>query len=150
MDAVFNPRLAEVRAGIRDELQFDAVLRRRALESIADDPGYVLYVVRRNVGSMFELQPNRNRVAETVDGRNLHIRMVSLPMVWLVLGAGIAGMWVLRRDAAIGPLVLTAGVFCAASLVSVTAPRLRAPVDLICCVTAAVGLTRVVLESGDS
>ena len=150
VDAVFNPRLAEVRAGFRDEVQFDAALRRRAIEAIADDPGYVVYVVRRNVGSMFELQPNRNRVAETVDGRNLDIRMVSLPMVWLVLGAGLAGMWVLRRDAAIGPLVLSGRVFCAVSLVSITAPRLRAPLDVICCVTAAVALTRVVLRRGDA
>ena len=136
VDGIFDPRLADLRAGITNEVELDAALRRHALASLADDPGYVVGVVGRNIGSMLELQPGRNRVAETVDGRNLFLRALSLPLVWLVLAVGAAGMWVLRHRPGIGPLVLAAAVFSAASLVSVTAPRLRAPLDLACCITA--------------
>ena len=137
VDAVFDPRLAHLRAGVRDEVELDAVLRRRGLQSLSEDPGYVLQVLRRNVVSMFELQPHRNRVAERVDGRNLQVRTASLPLVWLVLAAGLAGTWVLRRHPGIGPLVVAGVAFCAASLLTVTAPRLRAPIDLVCCIAAA-------------
>ncbi len=143
VDAVFSPRFAELRADIRNEVELDAALRRHATESLAEDPGYVLQVMRRNVGSMFELQPDRNHVAETLDGRNLRIRALSLPLVWLVLVAGTAGMWVLRRRSGIGPLVLAAWVFSAASLVTVTAPRLRAPLDVACCVATGGGMAEI-------
>jgi len=139
VDAVFDARFAELRAGITSEVEFDAALRRHAVESLADHPGYVLDVVRRNAGSMFELQPGRNQVAETVDGRDLRVRALTLPLVWLVLAAGAAGMWVLRRRPGIGPLVLAAVVFSGASLVSVTAPRLRAPLDVACCIAVGGG-----------
>jgi 4-amino-4-deoxy-L-arabinose transferase-like glycosyltransferase len=139
VDAVYDPRFAQLRAGVTNEVELDRALRKHAMASLADDPWYVLHVLRRNVVLMFELRPGGNRTAEIVDGRNLRVRTASLPLVWLVLPAGLAGMWVLRRTPGIGPLVLAAAAFSASTLVAVSAPRLRAALDLACCITVGAG-----------
>lgn len=134
VDGVFDPRFATLRAGITNEVKLDAALRRHALASIREDPSQVFEVAAHNALGMFELRPSYNTAPEALDGRNLRVRRLSLPLVWLVLPSGLIGMWAMRRRPGTGPLVLAAVVFPAVSLVSVAPPRLRAPLDLVCCI----------------
>ena len=136
VDAVFDERLAGVRAGITNEAELDSVLRRRALRSVRDDPAQVVRVGVRNFRDLLELRPGRNESAERKDGRDLQVRRLTLPLVWVVLAAGLAGLWSLRRRPGVGPLAITALVFTGTTALSVFAPRLRAPLELVCCITA--------------
>ena len=143
VDGVFDPRFAALREGITSEVELDAALRRHALASLREDPRQVLDVVRGNLPAFLELEPSRNRPAESADGRNLRLRDLTSPVVVLMVPLGVAGMWLLRRRAGIGPLVIAAVVFSAATLVSVPAPRLRAPLDLVCCIAVGGGLAEL-------
>ncbi|HEX2063999.1 MAG TPA: hypothetical protein VHE80_06225 [Acidimicrobiales bacterium] len=142
VDAVLDPRLAGVRAGITNAAELDSVLRRRALRSVREDPAQVAKVAVRNVRNLLELRPSRNENAEKKDGRNLQLRRLSLPLVWVVLAAGLAGLWSLRRQPGVGPLAVAALVFTGTSALSVFAPRLRAPLELVCCITASALVAR--------
>ncbi|HWC12290.1 MAG TPA: hypothetical protein VG455_13845 [Acidimicrobiales bacterium] len=143
VDAVFDPRFADLREGITNEVELDAALRRHALASLRDDPLQVVDVVRGNLPAFLELQPGRNRAPESADGRNLRLRDLTSPVVPLMIAAGVAGMWLLRRRPGIGPLVIAAVVLSGATLASVPAPRLRAPLDLVCCIAVGGGLAEL-------
>lgn len=143
VDGVFDPRFAALREGITSEVELDAALRRHALASLRDDPLQVVDVVRSNLPAFLELRPSRNRGPESADGRNLRLRGLTSPVVPLMISAGVAGMWLLRRRPGIGPLVIAAVVFSGATLVSVPAPRLRAPLDLVCCIAVGGGLAEL-------
>ena len=149
-DGVFDPRFAPLREAITSEVELDAAFRRHALASLREDPLQVVDVVRGNLPAFLELEPRRNWAPESADGRNLRLRDLSSPVVALMIPAGVIGMWLLRRRAGIGPLVIAAVVFSAATLVSVNAPRLRAPLDLICCITVAGGLAELTGRLRDS
>lgn len=148
VDGVFDPRFAALREGITSEVELDAALRRHALASLRDDPLQVVDVVRANLPAFLELQPSRNRGPESADGRNLRLRGLSAPVVALMIPAGVVGLWLLRRRAGIGPLVIAAVVFSGATLVSVPAPRLRAPLDLVCCIAVGGGLAELAGRTG--
>jgi 4-amino-4-deoxy-L-arabinose transferase-like glycosyltransferase len=150
VDAVFDPRFAALREGITNEVELDAKLRRHALASLRDDPMQVVGVVRGNLPALLEIQPWRNWPPEAADGRNLRLRDLTSPLVVLIIQAGVAGMWLLRRRPGIGPLVIAAVVFSGATLVSVNAPRLRAPLDLVCCITAGAGVGELARRLRDS
>lgn len=143
VDAVADPRFAALREGITNEVELDAALRRHALASLRDDPLQVADVLRHNLPAFLELRPSRNRAPELADGRNLRLRDLTSPLVVLMIPAGVAGMWLLRRRTDIGPLVIAAVVFSGATLVSVPAPRLRAPLDLVCCIAVGGGLAEL-------
>ena len=136
VDAVFDRRLAGIRAGITNEAKLDSVLRRRALHSMADDPAQVARVGVRNVRDLLELRPSRNDDAEAKDGRDLRLRRLALPLVWVVMATGLAGLWSLRHSPGVGPLAIAALVFTGTTALSVFAPRLRAPLELVCCIGA--------------
>lgn len=142
VDAVFDRRLADVRAGITNEAELDSVLRRRAIRSVREDPAQVARVAVRNLRDLLELRPSRNENADEKDGRDLQLRRLALPLVWVVLAAGLAGLWSLRRRPGVGPLAIAALVFTGTSVLSVFAPRLRAPLELVCCITASALVAR--------
>lgn len=134
VDPVFDPRFAPLRAGVTDEAALDAALRRHALASLRRDPLQVLEVAARNSVYLFELDPRSNEAPELLDGRSLRARRLTLPLVYAVTALGVIGLWAVRRRPGAGPLLLAATVLPLATLVSVAAPRLRAPFDVACCV----------------
>ncbi|GIU86029.1 MAG: hypothetical protein KatS3mg009_0544 [Acidimicrobiia bacterium] len=138
VDAYNDPRFARLRLAHSDEVALDDALRRRALDALAGDPGAPFGVVLDNALRWFELAPARNEPAERLDGRHLAVRHATLPLFYVVTAAGAAGLWRTRRSAASQLLAVTAAYFSAVSLVSVTAPRLRAPVDLALAIGAGV------------
>ncbi len=134
VDGFFDPRFAKLRAGIRSEARLDAAFRRHALAELRRDPFHVLRIAPGGLQNILEPQPGRNDVALLNDGRNLKLQALSVPFSWYVLVAGLAGLFVLRHRPGVGPLALAAAVFTALSAVAVAAPRMRAPLDLVCCI----------------
>jgi 4-amino-4-deoxy-L-arabinose transferase-like glycosyltransferase len=134
VDGFFDPRFAQLRAGIRNEAKLDAALRRHALAEVRRDPFHVLRIARGGLENILEPEPGRNDVALVNDGRNVELQALSVPFAWYVLVAGTAGLFVLRHRPGVGPLALAAVVFTALSAVTVAAPRMRAPLDLACCI----------------
>ena len=133
VDGFFDPRFAQLRAGIRNEAELDAVLRRHAFAEIRRDPGHMLRIAPGTLMNMFEPRAGRNDVAEANDGRNLTLQHLSVPLVGYVTVLGLAGLLSVRGRG-IGPLLLAAVVFTALSAVTVATPRMRAPLDLVCCI----------------
>ncbi|MDQ3978723.1 MAG: hypothetical protein M3314_04115, partial [Actinomycetota bacterium] len=100
---------------------------------IRRDPRHVLRIAPGGLMNMFEPRAGRNDVAETNDGRNLRLQHHSVPLVGYVTILGLAGLLAMRGRG-VGPLVLAALVFTALSAVTVATPRMRAPLDVACCV----------------
>ncbi len=134
VDGVFDPRFARLRARAKNEVQLDSAFRRHAWASIRRDPWHALRIAPGGLQNILEPWPGRNDIALLNDGRDPRLQALSVPFAWYVLAAGVAGLWVMRRRPGIGPLVLAAVVFPAMSAVTVAAPRMRAPLDLACCV----------------
>lgn len=134
VDGFFDPRFAQLRAGIRNEAELDAVLRRHALAELRRDPWHVLRIAPGGLQNILEPEPGRNDVALVNDGRNVQLQALSVPFAWYVLVAGCAGLFMLRRCRGVGPLALAAVVFTGLSAVTVAAARMRAPLDLACCI----------------
>jgi hypothetical protein len=142
-DPVLDPRFEHLRAGITNEVVLDATFRRYGLQSLRDQPLKVLKVAHRNTMKMFEINVRINEIAEQLDGRSLLLRRLTLPLVRVLLGLGIIGLLTLCRRPEAGPLLLAAGVFSLTSILSVSAPRLRAPLDLACCIGLGALVARV-------
>ncbi len=134
VDGFFDPRFAELRAGIRNEAKLDAALRRHALAELRRDPIHVVRIAPGGLQNILEPEPGRNDVALVNDGRNVELQALSVPFAWYVLVSGTAGLFVLRHRSGVGPLALAAVVFTVLSAVTVAAPRMRAPLDLACCI----------------
>lgn len=134
VDGFFDPRFAELRAGLRNEARLDAALRRHALAELRRDPWHVLRIAPGGLQNILEPEPGRNDVALVNDGRNVELQAWSVPFAWYVLVLGVIGLWMLRHRPGIGPLVLAAVMFTLLSAVTVAAPRMRAPLDLACCI----------------
>jgi 4-amino-4-deoxy-L-arabinose transferase-like glycosyltransferase len=134
VDPFFDPRLAGLREGITDEVELDDAVRRNALRSLRDHPGQVAPVVARNAGKLLDVTPEENDSPEYKDGRNLSLRWLTLPWVWLTTLVGLIGLWQLRRQRSVEALALMVGYFTLACLFTVAVPRLRAPLDIACCI----------------
>lgn len=133
VDGVFDPRFADMRAGISNEAELDAAFRRHAMAEIRRDPRHVLRIAPGTLMNMFEPRAGRNDVAEANDGRNLRLQHLSVPLVGYGTVLGLAGLLAVRGRG-VGPLLLAALVFTALSAVTVATPRMRAPLDVACCV----------------
>lgn len=134
IDAISDPRMANVHYLIFDEVQLDNAFRKDAIKELKRDPAYVLHVVKDNASIWFELDPSRSRAAERVDGRNLDLRDGARPLFFLITVVGLAGLVLRARRAGAQLLLLIAGYFTITSLPLVAWPRLRAPFDLACCI----------------
>jgi hypothetical protein len=95
-------------------------------------------VLGHNVVNTFEFRPDKNESAERDDGRNLTFRNVTLPFFYVVTVAGLVGLWRVRRRRGAELLLLQAGYFTAASLLTIGVPRLRVPLDLATAIGAGV------------
>ncbi|MFL5911737.1 MAG: hypothetical protein ACJ768_14330 [Gaiellaceae bacterium] len=133
VDGFFDPRFADMRAGITNEAELDAAFRRHALAELRRDPRHVLRIAPGGLMNMFEPRAGRNDIAEANDGRNLTLQHLSVALVGYVSLLGMAGLLAVRGRG-VGPLVLAALVFTALSAVTVATPRMRAPLDVACCV----------------
>lgn len=138
VDPVFDPHFAPLRAGVTNEVTLDTAFRRYALDSLREHPLAVLKVAARNASRLAEIDASYNQGAEQLDGRSLWLRGRTLPLVRITLAAGVIGLWALRRRPEAAPLLLAAVVFTLTSILSVPAPRLRAPFDVACCVAIGV------------
>ncbi len=143
VDPVFNPGFDDLRLLQFDEAAWNDELTRRGLENIRRNPSQVLAVVGRNGLAFFELKPSFNENAERFDGRNMTIRTWTLPLFYVVTAAGLVGFWLGRRNRFVLVMAATALYFTVTSLFFVAPPRLRAPLDLACCIGAAVVIDRV-------
>jgi hypothetical protein len=142
LDPSFDPRFEEVRreaVAEEDEVAWDQALRRLALDGLRDHPLDVVSVAGENTLRLLELAPIENEAGELLDGRNLGFRYATLWTTWLVLPAGMAGLLWTRRHHTTQLLALTAIYFTLIGLpLSPMAPRLRAPLDVACCIGVAV------------
>ena len=138
VDPVFDPAYAgtELRFAQFDEAYWNQRLTDYGLDALRENPTYLFEVIFRNLRSYLELTPSANESPETLDGRNMTFRAWTLPLFYLVTIAGIGGLWIHRRNAALWPALLIVAQFAALSLVLVAPPRLRAPFDLLMCIGA--------------
>ncbi len=134
VDPVFDERFSELRLVQFDEIAWDRALRDRGLDGLRGHPLEPVRVMRRNLMYYFELKPWENDDAEELDGRNLTIRHITLPLFYAVTVAGVAGLWLARRNRTVALIGITAAYFSLASILTVSSPRLRAPFDLACCI----------------
>ncbi len=135
-DAVFDSRFTRINLANRSEVDLEDAYRDHALDSIREDPSIPLRVLGHNAANYFEFRPDKNENAERDDGRNLTFRNVALPAFYVVTAAGLVGLWRARRRRGAELLLLEAGYFTVASLLSISVPRLRVPSDL----AAAIGV----------
>jgi hypothetical protein len=123
-------------------MELDNAYREHALEDVSDRRSTPLRVVRHNLARYFELRPDVNESAERSDGRNITVRNVTLPLVYLVTVAGIVGLVRARRRRGAELLLLEGAYFTAVSVAVIAVPRLRAPLDL----AAAIGVGLLAAE----
>jgi len=141
-DAVFDGRFRRINDTNRNEMELDNAYREHALEDVTDRRSTPLLVVRHNLARYFELRPDVNESAERSDGRNITVRNVTLPLVYLVTVAGIVGLVRTRRRRGAELLILAGAYFTVVSAAVIAVPRLRAPLDL----AAAIGVGLLVAE----
>lgn len=146
-DPIFDDRFASVRGDADDELELDRRFREEAFRSMRAEPTEVLRVIGQNVRDFIELDPARQDNAERSDGRHIPFRNATIPLVWLTIIAGIAGLVTLRRTRAAEPLLISTVYFFLVSLpFTPGAPRLRAPIDVALCI--GVGVAYVAYVAG--
>lgn len=136
VDPVYDPGFEDLRFAQFDEADWNRQLRHRALENLRANPWQVGHVVTRNLLAILELKPSFNENAEEADVRNMTVRTVALPAFYLVTCAGAMGLISNRRNPLVLFLAVAALYFLCTSLFFVAPPRLRAPLDLACCVGA--------------
>lgn len=136
VDPVFSPAYDDPGHRFRqfDEAAWNGALLSEGLDGIREEPGHVLTMLRRNAREYFEISPELSRHAEFIDGRSLRLRDAARPLVVTVLVLGSLGLLSARRDRRVLVLAAIVGQFVALSLVLVASPRLRAPLDLACCI----------------
>jgi hypothetical protein len=135
-NAVFDDRFTRINQDNRSEVDLDAAYRKHAVEAVRDNWTIPPRVFGHNVANYFEFRPDKNASAEEDDGRNLTFRYVTLPLFYVVTAAGLVGLWRTRHRRGAELLLLQAGYFTAASLVTIAVPRLRLPLDLAAAIGA--------------
>jgi hypothetical protein len=140
LDPFYAPEFRTVRYQHFTEPELDSVLRRYALRDLRAHPHDLGWHVKRNVRGWLEINANENDSAERIDGRPIALVHDTLPLFFVTLVVGAIGLWLGRRRRANQLLLLVGGYFAVASLVTVAAPRLRAPVDVVIYVGAGVAI----------
>jgi 4-amino-4-deoxy-L-arabinose transferase-like glycosyltransferase len=153
VDPVFDPRFASVRNFGHsyvnlNEANLDSAFRRQGLKGISEHPGQVPSVVWLNVRRLVDETWSLNDGPERQDGRPIGLRHATLPLVWLVEIAGAYALVQMARRArrdyrersergrlvgrlGVGVIPLLALYFFVVSILTVSVPRLRAPVDAL-------------------
>lgn len=138
VDATVDPRFGWLPAV--DEAEWDRTLAHHGIYGARTHPAAAAQLVARNAGQMAELLPRYNRGAEWLDGRNLRLRALTLPIFYLTTIVGLLGVWRHRHNPDVILLVVLAAALVVPSVLTVTAPRLRAPLDLALAIAAALAL----------
>jgi 4-amino-4-deoxy-L-arabinose transferase-like glycosyltransferase len=136
VDPVFDPWYEGTRFKLLqfDEAEWNSELTELALDEIRSNPTYVARVFSDNVLNYFEIRTAKNEFAERADGRNIGFRRATLPVFYLFLVAGVAGLALNVGNRRLWPGLLIVVQFAVLSLLLVSPPRLRAPFDLMLCV----------------
>jgi 4-amino-4-deoxy-L-arabinose transferase-like glycosyltransferase len=136
VDPVYDPRFDGTgpRLAQFNEALWNAELTRHGLDGLRSRPTYPLRVAGRNLKLFLEISPSGNNSPELLDGRNLELRRRSLPLFYAVTAAGLCGLWLHRRNRALWPAMFIVAQFALLSLLLVSPPRLRAPLDLLMCI----------------
>ncbi|HET9729436.1 MAG TPA: hypothetical protein VFR41_08460 [Acidimicrobiia bacterium] len=138
VNAYFDGRFAAIRADAIDEVDLDSTLQRRGLTNLRHHPTLLGHVVNGNLQRWFELRPGENRDPEKIDGRNLGVRNVTLPLFYVMTALGIFVLYRARRSAAAQLLAIVAAYFTVVCALSIAVPRLRSVFDA--CIAVAVGV----------
>jgi 4-amino-4-deoxy-L-arabinose transferase-like glycosyltransferase len=150
VDPVFDNRFASVRDFGRsfvnlNEANLDSAFRREGFRGIREHPGQVPSVIWLNTRRLVDETWSLNDGPERQDGRPIGLRHVTLPLVWLVEIVGFIGLIRMARQArrdyrqrpggdgrlGQGVIPLIALYFFLVSILTVSVPRLRAPVDVL-------------------
>ncbi len=159
VDPVFDPRSAPIHGLAHNyanynEATLDDAFRAEGLQGIRVHPGKVAVRMFQNALRLVDLTWRQNDGPEVLDGRPLTLRHASLPMVWLVEAVGLVGLVQLARRRRYGPrsdgsgrlgpqvIPLIAGYFFVVSFLTVSVPRLLAPVDVLLIVAIGVLASR--------
>lgn len=142
VDPVFHPGFSDMRVLQFDEGQWSDELQRRGLAGLRSNPLYVFNVGGRNTLAFLELKPSFNENAEILDGRNMAVRGALQWTVPVAIVVGVVGLWRNRRRPEVVLLAVVGGYFWASSILTIAAPRLRAPVDVIVCIGIGLLLAR--------
>src|SRR4051794_26005095 len=134
VDPTLDVRFASHWSLRNDEARWDAFLRRRGLAGLAQNPARVLTVAANNAKRLGELTPTFNTSAEISDGRVLRVRNDTLPAFYVITALGVAGLCRYHRSREARALVGLAVTLILLTLLFVPAPRLRAPLDVACCI----------------
>lgn len=136
VDPVYDPRFDGTgpRLAQFNEALWNTELTRHGLDGLRSRPTYPLRVAGRNLKLFLEISPSGNESPELLDGRNLELRRRSLPLFYAVTTAGLCGLWLHRRNRALWPAMFIVAQFALLSLLLVSPPRLRAPLDLLMCI----------------
>lgn len=117
-----------------DEADWSAELTRLSIKDVISHPGYPFVVLRRNIASLLEIETTSNRDADRLDGRNIDFVKATLPVFYLTLVMGAAGLWLERRNRRLWPAYAVVAAITLPSLFLVAPPRLRSPMDLLLCI----------------
>ncbi len=127
-----------------EEAQLDTTLRRIGVRGLRDNARLIPGKVVGNLGYLYDIRWRDNDHAERLDGRDIAFRHRTLVFVWLVLLVGAVGL-VLARRSRLGVLALvTVAYMTAVSIITVSPPRLRAPIDVLACVGVGVVVAALV------
>jgi len=121
-----------------NEANLDATFQQAGLHGLRTHPERIPSQVKDNLQFLLDISWQTNDVAERLDGRNLAVRHVTLPVIWVLEVLAVIGLVPLlrRRDGLL--VAVTACYFIAVALVTVAPPRLRAPFDVLGCVAVGV------------
>ena len=150
VDPVFDKRFASVRNFGHsyvnlNEANLDSAFRREGIKGIREHPGQVPSVIWLNTRRLVDETWSLNDGPERQDGRPIGLRHATLPLVWLVEIVGLVGLIRMARQArrdyrerprtegrlGQGVIPLIALYFFLVSILTVSVPRLRAPVDAL-------------------
>jgi 4-amino-4-deoxy-L-arabinose transferase-like glycosyltransferase len=140
VDPFGAPQLQGLRYQHFTEPDIDKTLRSYAVQQIRQHPHAIIWHVKQNLRSWMELNQHQTDIAERLDGRPIGFLHATLPFFFATFVLGVAGLWLSRRRAATRLMVLVAAYFWVTSAVTTTAPRLRAPIDVIVYVGAGVAI----------
>jgi 4-amino-4-deoxy-L-arabinose transferase-like glycosyltransferase len=133
VDPVFHPGFEDLRLLQFDEAAWSEELAERGLDGLRENPRYIAEVIGRNAAAFFEVKPSFNRFAEIQDGRHLGVRGATSWLVPVVAIAGSVGLWRSRRHPGAQLAIIFAAYFVVVSLLTIAAPRLRSPADVMWC-----------------
>jgi 4-amino-4-deoxy-L-arabinose transferase-like glycosyltransferase len=139
-DATTDPFFAPYAHLLTNEAAWDSALERLSIRTLLHNPTHVFRVVARGAGDLFDATPQNNVLGEEDDGRDMSIVNATFSILWVEMGLGVVGLALRWRNRCAHLFMLEGGYFLLASLLFISVPRLRAPVDLMlavgvgCCI----------------